>query len=211
MRLPSKILEKRWSSASLLGGRGEPSLLPSWAHIRGFPERIFQRPPHSRPVQDEETSEVSVAEREPRSGLRAILGGRREGQTHRCSFSANPSTPRKPTHTAQRSLKPEEMAKMKMPRRRKIQELCTWAGSTGNKGEGWKLQVWKKKKEKLNEKQSSNPSVWILYSLQWEPFNPLHFILSFSTRRWQLAGAAQGPRLSILAPSWLSEWILLQL
>ena len=148
MRLPSKILEKRWSSASLLGGRGEPSLLPSWAHIRGFPERIFQRPPHSRPVQDEETSEVSVAEREPRSGLRAILGGRREGQTHRCSFSANPSTPRKPTHTAQRSLKPEEMAKMKMPRRRKIQELCTWTGSTGNKGECWKLQVWKKKKKK---------------------------------------------------------------
>ena len=57
-------------------------------------------------------------------------------QTHRCSFSGNPSTSSKPAHTVQTSLKPDEMAKMKMPPPREIRELCTWTGKTGNKGEG---------------------------------------------------------------------------
>lgn len=65
-------------------------------------------------------------------------------QKHRCSFSGNPSTSSKPAHTVQTRLKPDEMAKMKMPPPREIQELCTWAGKTGNKGEGWNLQVLRK-------------------------------------------------------------------
>lgn len=36
-------------------------------------------------------------------------------QTHRCSFSEIPSTPSGLIHTVQRSLKPDEMAKMKCP------------------------------------------------------------------------------------------------
>lgn len=117
---------------------------------------------------------MTVEKKEPRNRLGSIQP---MGDRHGCSFSGNPSTPGGPAHTVQRSLKPDAMAKMKCTLLEKFRN-CARGQVIPETKERAEISKFKEKEEKWSEKQSSNPSVPLVWFAQ-RAFHSFTFLVCF--------------------------------